>query len=187
MTYALLKISLGVLTNEGAFLNNPRVTVANLILRMAPKLMGALASDLRGTLPNFAPGHFQVLALLARGERNLTALASDMAVSLPTISRTIATLSERGWVALRRDPADRRCLLISLSADGKKILKTIKADATEAIARALAPLSSEDCMRVLEGLNTLSALFEDGSTACPEDLCDPEDEADPQALPRTTS
>jgi len=168
-------------------LNDLRVTVADMILRMVPKLMGALASDLRRTLPNFAPGHFQVLALLAPGERNLTALAADMAVSLPTISRTIATLSDRGWVASRRDPADRRCLLISLSADGKEILKTIKADATETIARALAPLSSEDCIRVLAGLDTLGALFDEGSTAYAEDLCAPTDEADPQAPPRSTS
>ena len=79
----------------GAFVNDLRVTVADMILRLVPRLMGALASDLRRTLPNLAPGHFQVLALLACGERNLTALAAD-AVSLPTMSRTIATLSDRG-------------------------------------------------------------------------------------------
>ena len=170
----------------GAFVNDLRVTVADMILRLVPRLMGALASDLRRTLPNLAPGHFQVLALLAPGERNLTALAADMAVSLPTVSRTIATLSDRGWVTSRRDPTDRRCLLISLSSDGKEILKAIKAHATETIARALAPLSKEDCVCVLAGLDSLGALFEEGSTAYAPDFCTPTDEADPQAPPRTT-
>lgn len=187
LTCSLLKISLGVLTNEGAFLNDLHVTVADMILRMVPKLMGTLASDLRRTLPNLAPGHFQVLASLAPGERNLTTLAADMAVSLPTISRTIATLSDRGWVTSRRDPADRRCMLISLSADGKEILHTIRADATETIARALAPLSSEDCLRVLAGLDTLGALFEEESTPDAQDLCERTKEADPRASMRSTS
>ncbi len=44
----------------GAFVNDLRVTVADMILRLVPRLMGALASDLRRTLPNLAPGHFQV-------------------------------------------------------------------------------------------------------------------------------
>ena len=128
--------------------------------------MGTLSSDLRRAVQSCNPVHFQVLVLLAGGECNLGSLAADMAVSLPTMSNTVSILSDRGWVHSRRDPADRRRLLISLAPAGRMALEQIRASAMDRIEQALAPLSADECQRVIAGLETLNTILGEDRPRC---------------------
>ena len=147
-------------------MSNPHNRVATLIIQTVPRLMGALSSDLRRATQSCNPVHFQVLLLLASGERNLGSLAADMAVSLPTMSNTVSILTDRGWVVSRRDPADRRRLLISLAPSGQAALEQIRDSAVDKIEQALAPLSGEECRQVISGLETLNIILGDDSSRC---------------------
>ncbi|MFO7698032.1 MAG: MarR family winged helix-turn-helix transcriptional regulator [Anaerolineae bacterium] len=147
-------------------MSNPHSRVATLIIQTVPRLMGALSSDLRRAAQSCNPVHFQVLLLLAGGECNLGSLAADMAVSLPTMSNTVSILTDRGWVASRRDPADRRRLLISLAPSGQAALEQIRDSAMDKIEQALAPLSGEECRQVIAGLETLNTILGDDSSRC---------------------
>ncbi len=117
--------------------------------------------------------------------------------TLTPVGNLIAEVGGRGPRLLLAAHADEICFVVKYIAENSsryepqpkdiaEILKTIKAHATETIARALAPLSKEDCVCVLAGLDSLAALFGEGSTAYAPDFCTPTDEADPQAPPRTT-
>ena len=66
--------------------------------------MRTVAAELRaaGELP--APAHFGLLTMLGNQPRTLTELALLQGVSLPTMSNSISTLVQRGWVK-RSSPA----------------------------------------------------------------------------------
>jgi len=128
---------------------------ADLILKTVPRLMGTLSSDLRRVAQNLSPGHFQILLFLAHGESNLTTLATELVVTLPTMSNTVSTLAQRGWVALRLDPTDRRRLMVSLSPEGWATLEEIRDIAIAKIEHTLESLTDVECRKVIEGLTIL--------------------------------
>src|SRR6478672_1568598 len=69
------------------------------ILEIIPLVMRTVAAELRaaGELP--APAHFGLLSVLSVRPRMLTDLASLQGVSLPTMSSSISSMVERGWVS----------------------------------------------------------------------------------------
>ena len=78
------------------------------ILRVVPLVMRTVAAELRaaGDLP--APAHFALLTILSHRPRSLTELAGIQGVSLPTMSNSITSMAERGWVKRIARGQDRR-------------------------------------------------------------------------------
>ena len=91
---------------------------ARQIMEVVPMVMRTLALEMRmaGHLPEAA--HCPLLLLLAERPHNLSQLAVRHAVSLPTMSNSISTLVERGWVTRSRSPHDRRVVHVSLTPHG---------------------------------------------------------------------
>jgi DNA-binding MarR family transcriptional regulator len=139
---------------------------ASLIIQTIPKLMGWLASDLRKAEPNLSPGHFHILLVLAQGGCSLTDLASRLEVSLPTMSNTISTLDERGWVSRKRDAGDHRRLKIELTTQGQAVLEHITAEALKKAGQILDPLTDEECRQIIVGLETLNNALSDVGISC---------------------
>ncbi len=143
-----------------------RHRASQLIVEVMPKFMRSLASDWRHMEHSPNEGHFRALIVLARGATNLSDLANKLEVSLPTMSNTITTLSERNWVVRRRDPDDRRRVLVELTPEGCEVLEYIRDFAEEHVAQTLAPLSEEECESVVHSLLLLSRVFDDGNGSC---------------------
>ena len=76
------------------------------ILKIIPLVMRTVAAELRaaGELP--APAHFGLLTMLSVQPRTLSELANLQGVSLPTMSNSITSMVQRGWVR-RTAPAER--------------------------------------------------------------------------------
>ena len=53
------------------------------------------------------------------GELGANAFAENVGISKPTASGVLQTLEGRGWVARRKDPADGRSVLVSLTPSGR--------------------------------------------------------------------
>ena len=97
--------------------------------------------------------------------------------------RMVAQLELRGLVMRGRTDADRRAVVLTLTAAGRDRAASVLATRAEALARMLAPLSSDDreqLERILELLLSPLPTSADQATvicrlcelpACPQDQC----------------
>jgi DNA-binding MarR family transcriptional regulator len=130
--------------------------------------MRTLAQEFRSTGYLPTPVHCVLLVSLAEGHHNLTELAERHAVSLPTMSNTINTLVERGWVSRSRAAEDRRMVVVALTPEGQAILeKTTRMVAGE-VGELLASLSPDECERLLSGLEILDGCFSRTAECSPQ-------------------
>ena len=132
---------------------------ARQIMEVVPMVMRTLALEMRmaGHLPEAA--HCPLLLLLAERPHNLSQLAVRHAVSLPTMSNSISTLVERGWVTRSRSPHDRRVVHVSLTPHGFAVLEEMRRAVEARMAQKLSCLSPAECDHVLAGLEILRECF----------------------------
>jgi DNA-binding MarR family transcriptional regulator len=129
------------------------------ILQIIPLVMRAVAAQLRsaGELP--APAHFGLLSMLSQRSRSLTELASLQGVSLPTMSNSISTMVERGWVRRTAPDGDRRIVTVEVTTSGKAALDRVARAAETHLAEVLAPLDAPARRRLHYGLGVLRKVF----------------------------
>jgi DNA-binding MarR family transcriptional regulator len=137
-----------------------KASAASEILRVIPKVMRILASEMRQQPEGLAPAHFRLMLMLARQPRSLTELAESQAVSLATMSNSISVLEERGWVERKKDPADRRKLALEITSTGRKVLSDVRKQAEDHLDDLLAVMNHEQCQDLLRGLELLNSVFE---------------------------
>jgi DNA-binding MarR family transcriptional regulator len=89
-------------------------------------------------------------------------LAERERVKRPTATRVIARLTEAGLVERTTDPEDRRCALISLTAEGTALLRRVRARKTAYLARRLHELDADDTRALERAADVLEQLLEDG-------------------------
>lgn len=132
---------------------------ARRIMEVVPMVMCTLALEMRSVGHLAVPAHSRLLVILAEGPHNLSELAEKQAVSLPTMSSSISTLVERGWVTRSRTPHDRRTVQVELTPAGRAALEVMSNAVEERMARKLSCLSPAECERVLAGLDLLRGCF----------------------------
>jgi DNA-binding MarR family transcriptional regulator len=134
-------------------------TAARRVVEVIPRVMRTLALEFRTTGHLPAPVHCGLLVALEERPHNLTELAERHAVSLPTMSNSINTLVERGWVSRSRDAEDRRMVVVELTPDGQAVLDQTTHAVTGSVAELLGSLSPEQCELLLSGLELLDECF----------------------------
>jgi DNA-binding MarR family transcriptional regulator len=134
--------------------------VANEFLDIAPLVMRLMAADLRQTKDALNPAYFRLLALLSVEPCTLGELAERQMVSKPTMSNTITTLEERGWVARKRGSQDRRMVLVRITPAGQAVLDGVQEQMVRRVAQILEPLTEDERRVLLSGLNILRQVFE---------------------------
>src|SRR5438105_13842641 len=129
------------------------------VLEIIPLVMRTVAAELRsaGELP--APAHFGLLSVLSERPRMLTDLAALQGVSLPTMSSSIHSIEERGWVRRSAPEADRRVTMIEVTALGRAALDRVARSAEAHLAEVLAPLDVMSRRRLQSGLGVLRKVF----------------------------
>ncbi len=137
------------------------------ILRIIPLVMRTVAAELRaaGELP--APAHFGLLTILGNQPRTLSELALIQGVSLPTMSNSISTLVQRGWVKRSSPALDRRVVLIEVTPHGRATLERVSRAAETHLAELLATLDPTSRRRLQAGLAVLRRVFAASPTARP--------------------
>jgi DNA-binding MarR family transcriptional regulator len=131
----------------------------------------ALASELRVVLGQlvrrlraehgFPLSHGTVLGRLDReGARSIGQLATAERVRPQSMAQTVSDLEERGFVARRADPGDRRKVLVELTADGRAALDADRRHRegwlAEGIADDLTPAERVTLTRSLDLLRRLT-------------------------------
>jgi DNA-binding MarR family transcriptional regulator len=134
--------------------------LAGEFLEIFPLVMRLVAADFRQTGNAINPAYFRLLAILSLHPCTLGELAEQQAVSKPTMSNTITTLEERGWVARKRVSDDRRVVYAEITPQGQTVLNGVHQQMLARLAQILEPLSQEKRAALLSGLSILREVFE---------------------------
>jgi DNA-binding MarR family transcriptional regulator len=129
------------------------------LLEIIPLVMRTVAAELRaaGELP--APAHFGLLSVLSERSRHLTELASLQGVSLPTMSNSITSMVEHGWVRRTAPEGDRRVVVIEVTAAGRAALDRVARAAEAHLSEVLADVDLPARRRLQAGLGVLRKVF----------------------------
>jgi DNA-binding MarR family transcriptional regulator len=130
------------------------------ILSIVPQVMRTVAAELRHSDRSILPGHYHVLIMLDGQSFSLSQIAERQHVSLPTMSRSISTLVERGWVERIPDDSDGRITRLRLTAEGEAVSAEFHRVAAETVTRQLAGLTAQECRQLVSGLRVLHQAFE---------------------------
>jgi DNA-binding MarR family transcriptional regulator len=99
------------------------------------------------------------LATLRRhGPARLTDLAAAEGVSQPSMTALVARLADGGLVERNGDPADRRVVVIGLTAAGAELLDRRRAARAARLAGPLGELQDDDVQRIADALPALGRL-----------------------------
>ncbi|NJN44540.1 MAG: MarR family transcriptional regulator [Anaerolineae bacterium] len=129
------------------------------LLEILPLAMRSLGSQLRHSAQLPVPSHFRLLFMLAERPHNLGELAEKHNVTPPTMSSTVTTLVERGWVQRTQAERDRRQVSIELTPDGHTMLQIIQEQAETRLSEVLAPISDTELDQLIAGLAVLKSAF----------------------------
>jgi DNA-binding MarR family transcriptional regulator len=97
------------------------------------------------TLPQFVA----LRALRRAGSCRMSELAEAAQQVLPTMTGIIDRLTERGLVERQRDPADRRSLRASLTAQGLELLDEIDLHTRQRLVKMMGSLSPDERSQIL--------------------------------------
>jgi DNA-binding MarR family transcriptional regulator len=129
------------------------------ILEIIPLVMRTVTAELRAAGELSAPAHFGLLSMLAERSRMLTELAWLQGVSLPTMSNSISSMVDRGWVRRTAPAEDRRIVMIEVTTAGRAALERVARCAETHLAEVLAPLDVTARRRMQRGLGVLHKVF----------------------------
>jgi DNA-binding MarR family transcriptional regulator len=83
-------------------------------------------------------------------------LARLLGLEKSTVSRLVAGLERRGWVARDRDPSNRRFYQLRLTESGREVADRIGRDLRDHHARLLAALTPDEIQALTVGLSALA-------------------------------
>ncbi|MEM7375948.1 MAG: flavin reductase [Pseudomonadota bacterium] len=132
--------------------------------RYSAALLGRASAVLNGDFATRLPDglkavHWRVLACLGDGALTVNALAEQVVVKQPTLTRILDAMVERGLVAREPDPADRRRVVIAATTEGAEIGAALRTGALEHENETFAPWSSADRAQLVRLLGALLARY----------------------------
>lgn len=133
--------------------------VATEMVQMIPVLMRKVHGYMRCNNESMASAHFRLLAILAKRSMTMTELADKQAISTATMSNSVSTLVEKGWVKRMPSPQDRRIIMVEITDLGREKLHEIDGHLHSSIKNSLKALSAEDLEQVGTGLRILHKLL----------------------------
>ncbi|HEX2621293.1 MAG TPA: MarR family transcriptional regulator, partial [Phototrophicaceae bacterium] len=110
------------------------VEIARRTLDIIPLVMRVMSAQMRSAEHGLSSNHAPLLGMLQYRPYSLGELAERMSVSAPTMSNTITTLEERGWVTRKRSETDRRIVSIMITEEGQAVLDGMQKEVEQRIA-----------------------------------------------------
>lgn len=140
--------------------------LATQILSTLPLVSQTVTAGLRSHPQPIALNQVMVLRTLAERPFNLSDLAREHAVSLPTMSNTVSRMVKQGWITRVRSQEDRRMVLIELTAVGYTRLHSIFEHLASSITSLLSTLTPAERAELSRGLSLIETIFtpQEGAT-----------------------
>jgi DNA-binding MarR family transcriptional regulator len=136
-----------------------RESLPHLLLDALPVTMRVIAAQMRETQHGLTTAHMPVLAALNIKPRTQSELADMMSVSGATMSNTLTTLEDRGWIRRERSRDDRRLVHIEISEQGSHALHESIREMEIHLLRLVETLSDDERRRLTDGLHVLRDMF----------------------------
>lgn len=155
-----------LLPNATEAQSNPAIEAcAQELLDALPPVMRFLRKHMRARRNSrgLSMPQFRTLALLGSAPSvNLSAVADHMDASLPTASRIVTGLVDRGFIARQECPKDRRQVELALTSKGLQVLDSTRAVAKERLVRELAALDAAQIRGISRAMSLLHTIFAPG-------------------------
>ena len=137
------------------------------VLEVVQLVMRAIRVEMRShRAASISVPQFRVLAFLIRSEgASLSDVSEHMGLTLPSMSRAVDRLVDRGLVTRRSHPDDRRRITLSLTRQGRSMLESARAATQSSLAGRLDALSASNRARVARAMGLLRGLFTPGQQA----------------------
>ena len=135
------------------------IELAHQTIGIVPFVMRFMSADLRNSKYGALAGHVSILGMLEQRPYTMKELAETHMVSSPTMSSTVTTLEERGWLTRERSVDDRRVVWVTITTDGQAALDDMRGQTAEKIAAVLDTLSEDDQAKLADGLRLLLGAF----------------------------
>lgn len=103
-------------------------------------------------------GQRRLLRRLREGSCSAGALATELGVSAPSLTRQLQKLEDNGLIARTVDPDDRRRVVVTLTAAGSNALEDHKVFGGSSIALAIGDLTARQQRDLVRNLGALVAL-----------------------------
>ena len=143
--------------------------VAGEVLEVIPLVTRRVAADLRKSDRSMKLAHVGLLGMVAESPRSLSELSDLHAASMPTMSKTITTIENLGWVVRSRSKADRRVVMVEATPAGRAALKEVYNLAVAPISRALNSLTVSQRRKLSAGLKILRDTLADAPPEAEEE------------------
>ena len=134
-------------------------TLARDLLHVTMMLWRSIGSEMRRAPQALAPAQMASLMRLSAGPAAMTELARHLAVSVPTVSKSIDVLVDRGWVERWVDPSDRRQTIVRLTREGRSVSAAMKRQSRRHVAGLLASLTSDQRTQLMTTLEVLKGVL----------------------------
>jgi DNA-binding MarR family transcriptional regulator len=87
--------------------------------------------------------------LRRRSSAKMREIAEEMNIHISTASRTVGRLEKRNLVSRKKDPIDKRSILVSLEPEGEIVVKASEDHSFETISKNLKGLSDETIQAII--------------------------------------
>jgi DNA-binding MarR family transcriptional regulator len=105
------------------------------------RLTRQISADIKEYPHAIPPSQVYLLRLLdRRGALSMSDLANSLGITLSGCTAVVDRAVEAGWVDRRRDPNDRRVVLVGVSPEGERVLDEVRQTRARILARYLARL-----------------------------------------------
>jgi DNA-binding MarR family transcriptional regulator len=119
-------------------------------------------------LPSVRRFNFSTLSVLhtlsRRGPLRLTELTATEQLKQPAITSLVAKLERDGLISRRRDPRDGRAVLLSLTDEGRQVVRSRHADRMAKLARLADRLDDQERAVFAGSARVLARLIEIAAT-----------------------
>jgi DNA-binding MarR family transcriptional regulator len=129
--------------------------LAHDLLYVTMQMMRSIAREMRRSPHAMAPAQVASLMRLKQAPAAMSELARHLGVSVPTVSKSIDVLAERGWVERWVDPSNRRQTIARLTPEGRRVTAAMKRQSEKHVAALLAPLTPQQRAQVMTTLDVL--------------------------------
>jgi DNA-binding MarR family transcriptional regulator len=130
------------------------------VLDTVPPVVWFIRREMRMFRKGLSLQQFRTLSLIYRQPSAcLSVVAEHAGASLPTASRLVQGLVDKGLVVRRESQEDRRQLVLAISPSGQAILHSVWAGTQERLAEQVGRLSPEERQSVADAMQALKKVF----------------------------
>ncbi len=133
--------------------------LARSMMQTIPMIMAVGLAQLRAIDITTSMAHIPVLGMVSQRGHTLNELAERMYVTKATMSKTISTLEDRGWVTRRRSERDRRLVLLEITDVGLIEFKAMIDELEAKMEPFFEGLNDEQRQHIMNGITVLRSVF----------------------------